>query len=121
MNGWIWLGEAAHYICGPWCRWHLATVVGPWLVSSVGEYVPRNGDRAGSDIETIGADRFYETMVFRAKRCECGERGCAGWRIANGNNVDFAAANTAAEASANHMAMLNKWSGKTLSDVEAQP
>lgn len=42
-NEWEWFGNAAHFICGRWCRFHLATKVGKYLISTVGEYVsPRN-------------------------------------------------------------------------------
>src|SRR5262245_46801635 len=87
-RGWQWYGNAGHFICGRWCRFHLATRVGPWLVSTVGEFVhPRHG--GGSEIEEarwlranwpgedIGLDRKYETMVFRAgDPCETKDCGC---------------------------------------------
>lgn len=40
---WKWYGQAAHLIVGQWCRFHMATEIGPWLVSTVGAYVhPRH-------------------------------------------------------------------------------
>jgi hypothetical protein len=35
-----WFGHAGHFICAEWCRFHLCTQVGPYLISTVGEYVP---------------------------------------------------------------------------------
>lgn len=88
---WEWFGNAGHFICGFWCRFHLCTKIGDFLVSTVGEYVPMEGVREiqaeirglqlegkrGSEArlwsylkengyEEIGCDRLYETMVFRA-------------------------------------------------------
>src|SRR5919106_127620 len=47
-----WFGHAAHFICGRWCRFHLATQVGDYLVSTVGEYWPEH------DVREIHAQHF---------------------------------------------------------------
>lgn len=89
QDKWIWFGDVGHFICGQWCRFHLVTQVGKYLVSTVGAYVhPRHS--GGSEVaeskwlkdnwpgEDIGCDRKYETMVFLAgepclsKKCDCG-------------------------------------------------
>ena len=55
VSDWIWFGTPGHFICANYCRFHLCTRVGDYLVSTVGEYVPpepvreifartRNGD-----------------------------------------------------------------------------
>ena len=37
---WEWFGLSGHFIYAYRCRFHLCTKVGPWLVSTVGQYVP---------------------------------------------------------------------------------
>ena len=138
VEEWEWFGSAAHFICGRWCRFHLATKVGPWLVSTVGEYWPdrgvreihaqihdsawllTNGDRQGDDFdaaymrrfgfEDIGYQRKYETMVFLAGD-PCAVEGCACGlpSLASGTERDFAPANTARAATENHRALCAKW------------
>lgn len=100
IKDWKWFGHAAHLCVGQWCRFHLATVVGKYLVSTVGEYVPDEtvrqihcdvrgielvgrGDARLADymnkvgFQEIGCGRKYETMVFRAgKPCASQECGC---------------------------------------------
>src|SRR6266850_5484134 len=94
-----WYGHAAHLIVGHDCRFHLATVVGKYLISTVGEYWPGRDSReihakvhdpkwAAENIvlkgdyfdfaymkrfgfQEIGLNRKYETMVFKTgKPCE---------------------------------------------------
>lgn len=76
VESWRWHGVAAHFICGYRCRFHLATEVGAWLVSTVGDlYDTDEGERRPLGCD---ADSFYETYVFHLgdapKRCE--EPGC---------------------------------------------
>ena len=53
-------GEQHHFIGK--CRFHLTTFINDVCVSTVGAYFPTSRpDR----METIGLDRYYETMVFR--------------------------------------------------------
>ena len=118
ITKWRWLGEAAHFCCGRWCRFHLATVIGPYLVSTVGNYVhPRHSGgseatearwiAAHPDGDEIGVDRLYETMVFKVTEGEC-ECGC-GQPNFDAANVDFYSYNTRKDAAAGHMAMCHKW------------
>lgn len=116
-----WFGNAAHFCCGQWCRFHLATQVGPWLISTVGEYVhPRHS--GGSERteeewlsknfpgEDIGIGRKYETMVFRAgEPCSIKTCGCGMPKI-DGSEFDAAGYNSAGEATEGHMKMIAKWS-----------
>jgi hypothetical protein len=94
---WEWFGNAGHFILGSDCRFHLNTLVGNWIISTVGEYFPDaeireiiaqcrgilltgQGDARRADYmekigyEDIGYGRKYETMVFawNGKRCDCG-------------------------------------------------
>lgn len=121
---WEWFGQAAHFICGQWCRFHLATKVGPWLVSTVGEYVhPRHS--SGSEQaeaewlkqnwpgEEIGCGRKYETMVFRAgnvckdSRCNCGLPEIAS------SELDSGAYNEAGAARDGHFELCRKWAARS--------
>ena len=118
---WRWFGDVAHLIVGRWCRFHLATQVGPWLVSTVGRYVhPRHskGSESGEAAwlaknpngEEIGLSRFYETMVFRAGvpcdayGCECGMPS-----LANAIELDMRGYMDAKAATEGHHAMCEKW------------
>jgi len=61
---WEWFGQAGHHICSDRCRFHLHTHVGGFCVSTVGEsYVDHRDDEP----DEVGADRLYETMVFRLR------------------------------------------------------
>jgi len=104
---WKWFGKPGHFICGDRCAFHLATKVGNYMVSTIGEYKVERNDNAWSE---IGAGRLYETMVFRADTgiCDVPSCGC-GMPIHDGNNVDFAPYNTAGAASDGHMEMCRKW------------
>ncbi len=42
---WRWFGNAGHLCVADWCRFHLCTQIGPFLVSTVGEYVPEEAVR----------------------------------------------------------------------------
>lgn len=132
-----WFGHAGHFICAPWCRFHLTTQVGPWLVSTVGEYWPdrpvreiharthdpkwlaQNGLLKGDAFdaaymerfgyETIGCDRLYETMVFRAGApCPAPKCGC-GLPTIDGSEEDFSGYNDPASATKGHHAMVEKY------------
>lgn len=136
-ESWEWYGHAAHFICGRSCRFHIATKVGKYLVSTVGELwseravreihakiydakwftenVHLKGDyfdaaymtRFGFD--TVGCDRKYETMVFLAgKTCQSKECGC-GLPEISGSELDFLGYNNAGEARAGHMKLCVKW------------
>lgn len=120
---WEWFGDAAHFICGRWCRFHLATKVGDYLVSTVGAYVhPRHG--GGNEQkehlwleenwpgEDIGLDRKYETMVFLAgERCAVPRCRC---RIpsATGGGLDGRGYDTAGEAASGHLELCLVYSQK---------
>lgn len=134
---WTWFGNAGHLIIGHQCRFHLATLAGTYLVSTVGEYWPdravreilaeihdrawisENRQRKGDDFddaymkrfgfEEIGCDRRYETMVFKAgPRCSRPECGCGLPQI-NGSELDFAGYNDAGSAARGHLRLCHKW------------
>lgn len=58
-------GWAGHYICSDSCKFRRNTLLEygdrKWVVSTVGGYVYQN------KIQSIGYNRWYETMAFQAK------------------------------------------------------
>lgn len=140
---WKWFGSAAHLIVAQDCRFHLATLVGPWLVSTVGEYLPDApvreilAERRGMTLEgigdyrrasymkqvgfeEIGAGRKYETMVFRAgepctsEDCSCGLPSAADWMELDANGY-----NDAGAATAGHYAICEKWAALPVESARA--
>jgi hypothetical protein len=132
-NHWKWFGHAGHFICARWCRFHLCTLVGDYLVSSVGEYVPDEtvreihcqvhgitlegrGDARLADymkkvgFQEIGSGRKYETMVFKAgKPCMAKDCDC-GLPEIDGTELDAQGYNQAGAAAKGHYEMCEKWS-----------
>lgn len=140
MSAWKWFGSAGHLIVASHCRFHLCTLVGKYLVSTVGEYWPERGSREihadiydkawleanrhrkGDDFdaaymkrfgfEEIGHGRKYETMVFRAG-APCTSPDCrCGIPTHDGQDLDFCAYNNANEATKGHMRLCKKWEGR---------
>lgn len=138
---WIWMPHAAHFICGSKCQFHLATYVGTYIVSTVGEMWPERsvreiyaeiknktwheehkllkGDTYDAaymkefGFEDIGFDRKFETMVFKAERVkDQTKKDCCEYRMATAENVDFQGYNLSGEAERGHLKMCLKWSKK---------
>ena len=109
---WKWYGAPAHFCCAPWCCFHLATEVGKYVVSTVGEYFPPHAtERDRPEKPTnIGCDRLYETMVFKKDkgRCKCG----CGAPMIKLTELDFLPYNGRKEANKGHMDLCKKWSLK---------
>lgn len=122
---WVWYGHVGHLIVGRDCKYHLNTYVNGYIVSTVGEYVPdreilriihskdhelitARGDEFDRvyykkyGCEEIGCDRKYETMVFIAKKCNC---GCDEYVSDRGGDVEFSSYNTSKDAFAGHVKM----------------
>lgn len=136
---WTWFGHPGHFICADDCRFHLATLVGDYLVSTVGEYVPDSqvqqiyadvrgialegrGDERESDwlrkngFEELGFGRTYETMVFLAgEPCDSAECGC-GLPTIDGEDKDMEGYNKAGDATRGHYAMCQKWARRRRHD-----
>jgi len=105
---WQWFGSAGHFCAGHYCRFHLTTQVGKYLISTVGDYHPA-GLSNTSPAQTIGIDRTYETMVFAAgPNCECG----CGLPEAAGGNLDFAGYTNPKDATLGHLELCRKWARK---------
>lgn len=134
---WEWFGSPGHLIVAEDCRFHLCTKVGPWLVSTVGEWLPDSsswhiyaesrgitladrGDAARADFKNkigyieIGSGRKYETMVFRlsderctAEGCECGMPVVHEW-----GEIDSDGYNLRGDAQRGHYAMCERWAAR---------
>lgn len=146
-NTWTWLGHAAHLIVASKCQFHMATELGNGIiVSTIGEYWPERSSREihakiydeewhaqnnhlKGDIydaaymkrfgfEEIGADRRYETMVFKSSPAGDNCDACP-FIIESGHNYDFDNYAGAGEAYKGHMAMCDKWADKTVAELVA--
>lgn len=134
---------AAHYILGDRCLFHLATSVGQYLISTVGELWSERPSRvlyakvhdaawydahvtlkdAAFDkaymqrfgFESVGYNRLYETMVFRLTGyCLCG----CGRPEHNSKELDFAPYNDRKAATTGHERLVRKWEKQALKDLE---
>lgn len=132
---WVWMPHPAHLCVAQDCRFFLATKVGKYIVSTVGEYLPDvgireifaksrgvklegMGDARRADYmkkigyEDIGFGRKYETIVFPAsKPSKSGCKACP-YVISSGRDFDMKGYNTAEEAYKGHMALCAKWAKK---------
>lgn len=134
---WVWMPHPGHFICCMSCQFILNTYVGKYIVSTVGEYWAEravreihaetydkewlvenkhlrgdNFDRAYMEkfgYQTVGYDRLYETMVFKAKKSKY---ECCPWEQVGGKDIDFAGYNDAGDAYKGHLKMCEKWSKK---------
>lgn len=128
QDQWQWFGNAGHLIVGQWCRFHLTTKVGNWLVSTVGEYVhPMHGmgsEQKEADWlkknplgQDIGCGRKFETMVFAAgELCDCG----CGLPSISGSEVDSGCYNDRKSATEGHMALCLKFANHTADSETCQ-
>lgn len=100
-------------------RFHLATEIGDYLISTVGMYVhPRHsGGNENSECEwlaehpngeEIGLDRTYETYVFKLGDVTCG-CGCGVRRPVEWCEIDGRGANDPATATRNHREFCDKY------------
>lgn len=134
-ENWVWMPHPGHFICAQDCRFHLNTYVGGYIVSTVGELEPDMGvreikarvrgivlegigDARRADAmkklgwDSIGCDRTYETMVFKARRGPKGQKeDCCPWRQ-SGSSLDFAGYNDAESARKGHLKLCKKWASR---------
>ena len=143
---WKWFGNAGHLCVAQWCRFHLCTQIGEYLISTVGQYWPdrtvreihakvydpewftKYGILRGDNFdakymerfgyETIGCDRTFETMVFKTTGEVCISQDCnCGMPTLNFSELDADGYNDAGAATRGHYAMCEKWSsGKPISE-----
>jgi hypothetical protein len=104
---WHWDGHAQHFIGGRNCEFHLATRVGDFIISTVGEYRPRgnslpDGTGEYSEYTTIGLNRLFETFVFRASKP-------TGFDVDVYEEIDREDANECDDATVNHLLLCRKY------------
>lgn len=138
---WKWFGAAGHLIVASDCRFHLTTVIGPYVVSTVGEYWPdravreihaqvrnpnwlaKNKSKKGDEFDyaymkefgfqEIGFNRTYETMVFKLDYlCDKEECGRCGWPQIVPSELDMQGYSAAGDAQRGHMEMCEKWASR---------
>lgn len=136
---WKWFGVAGHFICAHYCRFHMCTQVGEYLISTVGEYIPPEavreitatsrgvklegkGDAREADylnkvgyeplgawMEGWGEKPIYETMVFRAGK-PCDRPDCmCGLPAIDGSELDTRRCGVRGTAQSNHMELCEEY------------
>ena len=132
---WRWFGHPGHLIVASECRFHLCTQIGDYLISTVGEWFPDEpvreifaqsrgitltgrGDARRADylkkvgFEPVGAERLFETMVFRTIGTVCEDPACGcGLPQIDPTELDMQGYNTAGAATIGHLDLCRKWSG----------
>lgn len=127
--------HAAHLIVSQDCKFHLATKVGKYIISTVGEYFPDSNVREifansrGIKLEGMGDARradymkkigfeeihyggfLYETYVFRSKKSE-GCKACPFVIDGGRSTVEEICSKTPEQAFKDHYRMCLKWSKK---------
>jgi hypothetical protein len=107
VSEWEWFGHAAHFCASKWCLFHMATQVGEFIVSTVGDYRP---GYSTDEAEEIGYKRKYETMVFKAGAvCSAPDCGCGMPSLDPPMEIDSSGYNTPADAAEGHMKMCRKY------------
>jgi hypothetical protein len=107
---WKWYGYSGHFIPGNECRFHLTTVVGSYLVSTVGQFPdPFDKDKFGR--MGYGPEEF-ETYVFpfSGEHCTLADCGACGQpEPSSWTEIAGIRSMTAGEATKNHMEMCEKY------------
>lgn len=116
---WIWMPHPAHFIGSSDCKFFLATVVGNVIISTVGEWRPQvppiiysAGYKDQEEFKCIGANRKYETMVFKALSAEA--NSCCPYEADIDHQLDFEGYNTASDAYIGHLKMCHKYASPVL-------
>lgn len=120
ISEWIWDGHAAHLFVSEDCQFHMATRIGNYIISTVGEYLPKGEGKTrftppmdgvvpdGVDYSVykeVGLHRLFETYVFHAKGEGMGN-------ISDWGEIDSLPANDHDTARKNHMDLCKKYARK---------
>ena len=132
IKDWKWFGNAGHFICASDCRFHLCTLIGNTLVSTVGQYFPDSnvreilvksrgfalngqGDARRADYmkkigyEDIGYKWKFETIAFKTSKKTCAAKDCGcGLPEIIPREIEMDTYNTAGEATKGHMRICMK-------------
>ena len=100
VMGQIEMPHAGHFICSHECAFRRNTYVNGFIISTVGEYIPKDS----REIAPLGAGKkdFYETMVFEAKLNEGGCPVCPFVPADFGSPLNSVRYESAVEAAAGH-------------------
>lgn len=107
---WSWFGYPQHFIGAANCRFRMATMVGRWLISTVGDYHPHQNNLLEPPT-TLGCDKdgLFETYVFP---CD-GVDGCGCCpRITELSEVFGQRCATATEAQRQHIEICKLYADK---------
>lgn len=138
-QNWVWMPHAAHLITGDKCQFHLATYVGGYIVSTIGEHWPdRDVRRIHAEVhdpkwhalnnklkgdeydhafmkrfgfEELGHERTYETFVFPARKKMEGCKACP-YKPSDWGEIDSAGYRNAEAAYLGHLKFCKKWAAK---------
>lgn len=103
------LGCAGHLIVSRHCHWKRHTQVGNYRVSSIGNFYPP-GEK---ERDTVGCDRYFETMVFHTTgRPDPESEGCGCCEVVDWGEIECAGYQTAGEAQAGHELMVLKYTAQ---------
>lgn len=103
---WIWMPHAAQWCIGDHCRFHLATWVGNYIVSTVGEWLSDSEDMKFKD---IAHNAKYESMVFPSTLQTDPESKCCPYTSASWMEIDVDRYNDPIKATKGHMRLCEKW------------
>ena len=106
---WEWFGYPGHFICADDCRFRLFTLVGDYLISTVGDL---HFEQEPNKRQTLGAgeNSFFETCVFKAgPRCVAKDCDCGQPTLESASGIDGIRCATAGEAQASHMRFCMKY------------
>lgn len=114
QNNWKWFGFPGHFCLRDECRFHLTTLVGPYLVSTLGAMIKRENPTEMVALAS-SPDCFFETIVFfaREEQCEC---GCGLPDI--GNEIDSERYKTAENATKGHMKLCTKYDSDSTKETD---
>ena len=103
---WFWMPHPAHYISGHRCLFRLATYVGKYIISTVGQQMKE--ERGQITFINVAGNSKFETMVFRAKKTT---EKCCRYGIVD-NPLEVKRYNDRVDAAKGHYKLCLKWSKK---------
>lgn len=115
VEKWKWQGWAGHSIGNRPCRFHLNTVIGKYIVSTIGDYP--SGDIEAEDPSHSNSGRLYETMVFKSMYCDNIKCSCKGYVAEDFAELTSVGYNSLGDANAGHMTMCEKVAEWTTNNI----
>ncbi len=104
---WVWMPHPAHYCVAYRCRYHLATCIGGYIISTVGEKAPIDCKEEYPSWEPISSGGIlYETMVFKARKSK---EICCPYEVAKHRELDCFRSMDRGDAYKGHLALCYKY------------